>query len=346
MGNSYLAGLTPTEFFFHAMGGREGLIDTAVKTAETGYIQRRLIKAMESVMVNYDGTVRNSVGQVIQFRYGEDGLCGESVEFQNLPTIKLARKTFEKRFKFDVTDTQMLKGLFNNDIQKLCESKEALSLTESEWNQLFCDQNDLRKIFKTGESRVVLPCNIQRMIWNAKKVFHINKSIKTDLTPLKVMEGVKTMLSKCVIVNGTDALSRQANDNATLLFQCMIRSTLCVRQIIAEHRLNVDAFEWLIGEIESRFQQAQVNPGEMVGPLAAQCIGEPATQMTLNTFHFAGVSSKNVTLGVPRLNEIINVSKRISAPSLTVYLNRKSACDSEKAKDVLCRLVIITFFVY
>ena len=68
------SGLTPSEFYFHAMGGREGLIDTAVKTAETGYIQRRLIKAMESVMVQYDGTVRNSVGQVIQFRYGEDGL--------------------------------------------------------------------------------------------------------------------------------------------------------------------------------------------------------------------------------------------------------------------------------
>lgn len=66
--NSYLAGLTPAEFFFHAMGGREGLIDTAVKTAETGYIQRRLIKAMESVMVNYDGTVRNSVGQMVCYQ--------------------------------------------------------------------------------------------------------------------------------------------------------------------------------------------------------------------------------------------------------------------------------------
>ncbi|GIY87705.1 DNA-directed RNA polymerase II subunit RPB1 [Caerostris extrusa] len=83
--NSYLAGLTPSEFFFHAMGGREGLIDTAVKTAETGYIQRRLMKAMESVMVTYDGTVRNSSGQVIQFRYGEDGLDGTTVEFQSLP---------------------------------------------------------------------------------------------------------------------------------------------------------------------------------------------------------------------------------------------------------------------
>lgn len=59
--NCYVSGLTPQEFFFHAMGGREGLIDTAVKTAETGYIQRRLIKALEDVMVKYDGTVRTSL---------------------------------------------------------------------------------------------------------------------------------------------------------------------------------------------------------------------------------------------------------------------------------------------
>ena len=64
--NSYLAGLTPTEFFFHAMGGREGLIDTAVKTAETGYIQRRLVKAMESASVRYDGTIRISNNNIIQ----------------------------------------------------------------------------------------------------------------------------------------------------------------------------------------------------------------------------------------------------------------------------------------
>lgn len=335
-----MAGLTPTEFFFHAMGGREGLIDTAVKTAETGYIQRRLIKAMESVMVNYDGTVRNSVGQVIQFRYGEDGLCGESVEFQSLPTIKLPRKTFEKRFKFDSTDRRMLRRLYDEDSLKDCESGDILSRVESEWEQLISDQNDLRNIFKTGESRVALPCNLQRLIWNAKKIFHIDKHGKTNLTPLKVIDGVKDMLSKCIVVDGTDTLSKQANNNATLLFQCMIRSTLCSKLLIDEHRLDTDAFDWLIGEIESRFQLALVNPGEMVGPLAAQCIGEPATQMTLNTFHFAGVSSKNVTLGVPRLNEIINVAKRISAPSLTIYLDPKSSCDAERAKDVLCRLVI------
>jgi DNA-directed RNA polymerase II subunit RPB1 len=72
-----------------------------------------------------------------------------------------------------------------------------------------------------------------------------------------------------------------------------------------KYRLSSEAFEWLIGEIEHRFHQAQVQPGEMVGALAAQSLGEPATQMTLNTFHFAGVSSKNVTLGVPRLKVLV-----------------------------------------
>ena len=85
--NSYLRGLTPQEFFFHAMAGREGLIDTAVKTAETGYIQRRLVKALEDIMVQYDGTTRNSLGDVIQFIYGEDGLDGTQVEKQTIDTI-------------------------------------------------------------------------------------------------------------------------------------------------------------------------------------------------------------------------------------------------------------------
>ena len=69
-----MSGLKPHEFFFHAMGGREGLIDTAVKTSETGYIQRKLIKAMEDLKVGYDWTVRNSSNCIIQFIYGEDGI--------------------------------------------------------------------------------------------------------------------------------------------------------------------------------------------------------------------------------------------------------------------------------
>ncbi|CAH1982162.1 unnamed protein product [Acanthoscelides obtectus] len=337
--NSYLAGLTPSEFYFHAMGGREGLIDTAVKTAETGYIQRRLIKAMESVMVHYDGTVRNSVGQLIQLRYGEDGLCGEMVEFQTLPTVKLSNKAFEKKFRFDPSNERYLRRVFNEEvIKQLMGSGEVISELEREWEQLQKDREALRQIFPSGESKVVLPCNLQRMIWNVQKIFHINKRAPTDLSPLRVIQGVRDLLKKCIIVAGEDRLSKQANENATLLFQCLVRSTLCTKSVSEEFRLSTEAFEWLIGEIETRFQQAQANPGEMVGALAAQSLGEPATQMTLNTFHFAGVSSKNVTLGVPRLKEIINISKKPKAPSLTVFLTGAAARDAEKAKNVLCRL--------
>merc|ERR1719352_1655969 len=96
--NSYLRGLTPQEFFFHAMGGREGLIDTAVKTAETGYIQRRLVKSMEDVVVKYDGTVRNSVGDLVQFLYGEDGMDATAVESQKVDTLRLSNAQFEAKF--------------------------------------------------------------------------------------------------------------------------------------------------------------------------------------------------------------------------------------------------------
>ncbi|KAL7746501.1 DNA-directed RNA polymerase III subunit C1 (rpo31) [Sorochytrium milnesiophthora] len=83
--NSFYSGLTPTEFFFHAVSGREGLIDTAVKTAETGYMQRRLMKALEDLTAHYDKSVRNSIGGIVQFTYGDDGLDPTNIEGDNKP---------------------------------------------------------------------------------------------------------------------------------------------------------------------------------------------------------------------------------------------------------------------
>ncbi|KAL4220549.1 DNA-directed RNA polymerase II subunit RPB1 [Mactra antiquata] len=337
--NSYLAGLTPSEFYFHAMGGREGLIDTAVKTAETGYIQRRLIKAMESVMVKYDGTIRNQVEQLVQLRYGEDGLEATHVEFQSMPTLKPSNRAFEKNFKFDpANERQLKKSLTEETIRELLSDAHALSEIEQEWEQLKEDRDSLRQIFPSGDSKIVLPCNLQRMIWNAHKIFKIDKRKPTDLHPLKVIEDVKHLCGRLTVVPGEDRLSIQANENATILMKVLIRSTFCSKRVIEEFRLSNEAFDWLIGEIETKFQHAQAHPGEMVGALAAQSLGEPATQMTLNTFHYAGVSAKNVTLGVPRLKEIINISKKPKTPSLTVFLTGQASRDAEKAKDVLCRL--------
>ena len=103
----YVSGLTPQEFYFHAMGGREGLIDTAVKTADTGYIQRRLIKALEDVQVKYDATVRTSRDQVLQFIYGEDGMAAERIEAMKIGLLKMDNKALAKHASFFDDDTDL-----------------------------------------------------------------------------------------------------------------------------------------------------------------------------------------------------------------------------------------------
>jgi hypothetical protein len=83
--NSFYSGLTPTEFFFHTMAGREGLVDTAVKTAETGYMQRRLVKCLEDLCVQYDMTVRTCTNDIVQFLYGGDSLDPAYMEGKDQP---------------------------------------------------------------------------------------------------------------------------------------------------------------------------------------------------------------------------------------------------------------------
>ena len=122
----------------------------------------------------------------------------------------------------------------------------------------------------------------------------------------------------------------------------LLRSQLASKRLLREHRLSQEAFEYLLGEVDTRFYQAQSHAGECIGSIAAQSLGEPTTQMTLNTFHLAGVSAKNVTLGVPRLVEIINLAKNIKTPSLSVYLTEENARDKDAAKDIQCVLEYTT----
>ncbi|KAK3607283.1 hypothetical protein CHS0354_002907 [Potamilus streckersoni] len=241
--NSFVAGLTPSEFFFHTMAGRDGLIDTYMKTAETGYIRHCLIKAMESVMVKYDGTVRNQAEQLIQLRYGEDGLDAVLVEFQTMPTLKPSNQAFEKNFKFDAYNERQLRRCLTEDIIKdMLGDHHTLQELEKEWDQLKDDREALRQIFPSGDSKIVLPCNLQRMIWNARKIFRIDRYKPTDIHPLKIVEGVKELCKKLVVVPGEDRLSIQANENATLLMKILIRSTLCSKRVIDEFRLSAESF--------------------------------------------------------------------------------------------------------
>jgi len=334
--NSYLRGLTPSEFFFHAMAGREGLIDTAVKTAETGYIQRRLVKALEDAEARYDGTVRNSLGDIIQFVYGEDGLDGISIEKQRVDHMNLSNKNFDKRFRLDVMDESTsgaaLEALeYGRD---MTSDPAVQHLLDQEYEQLQSDRKLVRQINrrKLAEDNMQLPLNIGRIIETAKKLFKVDESHRSDLAPKDVIPVVQAMLERMVVVRGVDPISQEADYNATILFKIQLRSRLAFKRLAVEQRINKLAFDHILGEVENRWSRSMVAPGEMVGVLAAQSIGEPATQMTLNTFHFAGVSSKNVTLGVPRLKEILNVAKDIKTPSMVVYLDSENATQEDAKK--------------
>ncbi|KAK7289789.1 hypothetical protein RIF29_03733 [Crotalaria pallida] len=342
--NSYLRGVTAQEFFFHAMGGREGLIDTAVKTSETGYIQRRLLKAMEDIMCKYDGTVRNSLGDVIQFLYGEDRMDAVWIETQKLDSLKMKKTEFDRVFRHEFDDENWKPSyMLEEAVEDLKTLKDIRNVFEAEFQKLEADRFQLAtEIATTGDSSLPLPVNLKRLIWNAQKTFKVDFRRPSDIYPMEIVEAIDQLQDRLKVVPGEDLLSQEAQKNANLLFNILLRSTFASKRVLEEYKLSHEAFEWVVGEIESRFLQSQVAPGEMIGCVAAQSIGEPATQMTLNTFHYAGVNAKNVTLGVPRLREIINVAKRIKTPSLSVYLKPEVGKTKERAKSVQCALEYTT----
>ncbi|KKF97222.1 DNA-directed RNA polymerase II subunit rpb1 [Ceratocystis platani] len=335
--NSYLRGLTPSEFFFHAMAGREGLIDTAVKTAETGYIQRRLVKALEDVSAKYDGTVRNSLGDIVQFLYGEDGLDGIHIEKQRMDHVNVGHTAFDKLFRVNVMSndaTENAKIVESLEYgRELLGDPEVQNLLDEEIEALKNDRTLVRSVNVKGEDSLQLPLNVVRIIDMAASQFHITASNRSDLRPEDVVPAVRDMLNRMSIVRGGDPISQEADRNATILFKAQLRSRLSFKRVAMDKRLNKLAFAHILGDLQTRWDKAFINPGEMVGVLAAQSIGEPATQMTLNTFHFAGVSSKNVTLGVPRLKEILNLATNIKTPSMQVFLDSSNA-SQEQAKNL------------
>lgn len=176
------------------------------------------------------------------------------------------------------------------------------------------------------------------MVELAKEKFDVKARGKSDLSPGYVFDSIQDLLNSShpdgIKVYQqqrleTSELFHEANENATWLTKIYMRSMLTVKNIIEKNRMSRQSFDWLCGEIKTRYERSIVHPGEMVGCIGAQSMGEPATQMTLNTFHMAGVASKNVTLGVPRLREIINIAKNIKTPSLRIFLTEEYRKDEK-----------------
>merc|ERR1719223_404418 len=216
--NSYLRGLTPQEFFFHAMGGREGLIDTAVKTAETRYIQRRLVKSMEDVIVKYDGTVRNALGEVLQFLYGEDGMDAVALEHGKISHIGIPVKRLESQHQHHFEDPNYgregngKRWLEQTEAEALRRDAEAKEGLRQEYEQLLEDRRVLTDPrlgpFASKKAEPPVPVNLTRLIGNAKKTFNVNMNAASTLKPLDIVNKVKGLLAELEVVKvvGNDTL--------------------------------------------------------------------------------------------------------------------------------------------
>lgn len=251
--NSYLRGLTPQEFYFHAMGGREGLIDTAVKTAETGYIQRRLVKSMEGVSLYYDQSVRNCNGELVQLLYGEDGMAGEFLEHQKIPMIKSGQEVFARTYEFDLSKEDM-KNHVSDEIAELVSTDQDMQhQLATDFEAMKLQRLTLRDLRPDGDETAVLPANVDRLISNAQKLFKIDRKVPTNLSPITVLEELKSVCDRMVVVKGSDALSQDAQVNATVLMNALVMSHLSPKRVMVEHHLTEEAFNWVLGEIEERF---------------------------------------------------------------------------------------------
>ena len=206
-------------------------------------------------------------------------------------------------------------------------------MLREEFEQLKEDRHLLRHdIMKARlESEVIMPVNLPRVIQNILSENAITPSSVSDLDPRHYFAQMRDLMdSLCVLPQARlgghpeHGIIAEAHQNSVMLFKIVLRRELCAKKIICEQRFGQASFDQLICTIKEIFKSAIVHPGEMVGSIAAQSMGEPATQMTLNTFHSAGIASMNVTLGVPRLKEVINVAKTIKTPSLSIFLQRDS----------------------
>jgi DNA-directed RNA polymerase II subunit RPB1 len=324
--SSFIQGLQPHEFFFHAMGGREGLIDTAVKTSETGYIQRKLIKAMEDLKVYYDLSVRNAYGNIIQFMYGEDGMHYIKIINQ---TCDLLTKTYDKLeqiYKFDVKENYG-DYLVKSVVTEIKSDKEYNKVMDGYYNKLFDKYHFLKSyVFKNSVDGIIrFPINLYRLINSVKATFSLN-TILLNINPKYIINKIYEL----------ESYLRKDTNNGVELFICLIYDYLSPKKVLKMYKLNKLGFDYLIETIKLQYNNSRIDVSEMVGPIAAQSIGEPATQMTLNTFHFAGVSSKsNVTRGVPRLKELLHISKNQKSPSTTIYLEKQYKYDKAAANDIL-----------
>ncbi|KAJ4398727.1 DNA-directed RNA polymerase III subunit C1 (rpo31) [Didymella pomorum] len=309
--NSFFSGLTPSEFIFHAMSGREGLVDTAVKTAETGYMSRRLMKSLEDLSASYDDTVRNSSGTVVQFQYGDDNLDPVDMEGKAKPV------NFDRTFSHAVTST------WNNDEPTLVPKE----IREHVHARMNTERNKYPRYKLDGVTRLAFKDNSDSGIDQKESMRDFLDTVE-DYVGKKAAKLENTLLYLGV-AEPSQSLEKLPDE---------VAEKYSLADGIA--KISQSALDTFIDLCLTKYHRSRVQPGHAVGAIGAQSIGEPGTQMTLKTFHFAGVAGMSITQGVPRIKEIINASSTISTPVITCELSNKV---SESAARIVKARVEKTF---
>jgi len=293
--SSFVGGLEPDEFFFHAISGREGMIDTAVKTASTGYIQRRIRVAMEDLVVQHDSSVRDSSGTIIQFAYGEDGINATRIESQPIDLVNYSES--QLRATYIVPDA-------SGDRQTAYT------------NQIVADQRMLvEKVFYRQKStRVLYPVHMKRLVEEITSGFSL-KPKAGDVTGDQVLDAHEAILERTKATH--------------LVWGALLRFYLAPHKL-KELGFTKTALDALVEKAILTHWKAWVEPGQPVGVIAAQSIGEILTQMTLRTFHTAGAS--NMTSGVPRVDELLKVTKHPKMVECTIPLRKDLRESKEEAR--------------
>ncbi|PHH75185.1 hypothetical protein CDD82_4549 [Ophiocordyceps australis] len=295
--NSFYSGLFPTEFLFHAISGREGLVDTAVKTAETGYMSRRLMKSLEDLSTQYDDTVRTSSGGIVQFQFGADKLDPVDMEGPAEPVHFQRTWTHAESMTLDNDEAAMMP----DEIRAFCDSM--LQVERKRLPRLGLMYGEQLDYEDTSDYAIDEHESARRFL----------KTIESHV------EGLASKLERVQKLAGpdTDLQTAKAHADRTA-------------------KVTISTLRLFIRMCLEKYKKAHVEPGHAVGAVGAQSIGEPGTQMTLKTFHFAGVAGMSITQGVPRIQEIINASKTISTPVITCPLLNNEQI--EVAKVVKARI--------
>lgn len=298
-------------------------------TSQTGYIQRRLIKGLEDLKVEYDMTVRNSKGKIIQFAYGDDGFDSTKVENQAIPLVGMSVEDVYMHYDIigvndQTSDTIAIytKGAVSRMKKQKTEAKEKCKYYVEK--MLEARETIVKSVFKNkNDNNVVQPVAFQNIIANIQGQLGLGANSTVDITPMEAFELIEDNFKK---------MNMLAFAPITKLFEILYYYYLSPKELLVQKRFHRKALISLLETISLRFKEALVHPGEMVGVIAGQSTGEPTTQLTLNTFHLSGVASKsNVTRGVPRIEEILRLTKNPKHPSLTVYLKPIDQEDKDKA---------------